>query len=279
MVVRWPRIHRLHVPVGNRYANLAIERSKSLRWTVGRVRFLSLVKVRSSHSGSECESQGRRVSHRRDRRSQELRRQQRAVPSAAIDAPPQDIPGDPPNMNGGRQRRPRAAGWELPVGGGLGIKGLHVFVRREIALLSNGTLDMSLASAAMPEAPRFYVYVIELRHEVYQETKFARENSGWTPAEGRSCYYVGQSAHKPGCRYRQHKAKTGDGAVFTCQCPLGAAPKTYWGSNSFARVYGVCLATELYRKHNPLPSRERAEEMEKELAEELRAVGHAVWWN
>ncbi len=111
-------------------------------------------------------------------------------------------------------------------------------------MLCNRTLDMSLASAAMSEAPRFYVYIIEMRHEVYQESKFARENPGWTPAEGRSCYYVGQSAHKPGCRYRQHKAKPGDEAVFTCQCPLGAAPRTHWVSNSFARVYGVCLATE-----------------------------------
>ena len=106
--------------------------------------------------------------------------------------------------------------------------------------MSNGTPDMSLASAAMPEAPRFYVYVIELKHEVYPETKFANENPGWTPAEGRSCYYVGQSAHKPGCRYRQHKAKPGDGAVFTCQCPLGAAPRTHWGSawppNSIANI-------------------------------------------
>ena len=138
---------------------------------------------------------------------------------------------------------------------------------------------MSPASPPTPEPPRFYVYVIELKQEVYQEAKFANANAGWTPAEGRSCYYVGQSAHKPGCRYRQHKAKPGDGAIFTCQCPVGAAPRTWWVSNGFAREYGSRLATDLYRRHNPLASRERAEELEQELGEELRAAGHAVWWN
>jgi hypothetical protein len=104
----------------------------------------------------------------------------------------------------------------------------------------------------------FHVYVIELDGEVRKSGRFRKANPRMTIAL--PCLYVGQTAKSPEGRFRQHK-KGGRLA------------------NSFVKRYGRRLLPELYQKYNPIPTRKDALELEKYLAEKLRAAGHGVWTN
>ncbi len=104
----------------------------------------------------------------------------------------------------------------------------------------------------------FHVYVIELGPEVRKSGRFRKANPRMTIAL--SCLYVGQTAKSPEARFRQHLQ---GGRL----------------ANSFVLRYGRCLLPELYRKYNPIPTRQDALELEKYLAEKLRAAGHGVWTN
>jgi hypothetical protein len=75
----------------------------------------------------------------------------------------------------------------------------------------------------------------------------------------KACFYVGQTAHDPDVRFKQHK----DG----------------YKSNIFVRKYGLSLQKSKYKKYNPIKTREEAEKIEKELTTKLRRKGHGVWSN
>jgi len=122
----------------------------------------------------------------------------------------------------------------------------------------------------------FYVYVIELDAEVKRSRKFLERNAGMLPFG--KCYYVGQSVHDPDCRYRQHKECHGADTAFSCICERRRGRFDKKLSNHFARKFGLRLARESYEKFNPLKSRAAAERLEEELAKELQADGHGVWW-
>ena len=103
----------------------------------------------------------------------------------------------------------------------------------------------------------YYVYVIELDKEVLKSKKFIVRNPNVNPKK--ACFYVGQSAHEPEIRFRQHKEG--------------------YKSNSFVRKYGLWLRPRKYRKYNPIKTREEAEEIERQLTNKLRRKGHGVWSN
>jgi hypothetical protein len=103
----------------------------------------------------------------------------------------------------------------------------------------------------------YSVYIIELDKEVIKSKKFRIRNPNMNPRK--ACYYVGQSAHLPEIRFKQHKEG--------------------YKSNSFVKRYGLNLKTRKYRKFNPIKSRKEAEEIEKKLTEKLRKKGHGVWSN
>ncbi len=101
------------------------------------------------------------------------------------------------------------------------------------------------------------LYVIELDPKVFEkEERFAEANPHWIP--GNLCVYVGMTGITPEERFRKHKSGHKAGR--------------------FVQRYGRHLLPEFYQDFNPLPY-ELAQEMERELARQLRADGHAVWQN
>ena len=103
----------------------------------------------------------------------------------------------------------------------------------------------------------YNVYVIKLDKEVLKSRKFRERNPNLNPH--RSCFYVGQTAHDPEVRFKQHKEG--------------------YKSNSFVRKYGLYLQKRKYKKYNPIQTREKAEKIEEQLTEKLRKKGHGVWSN
>ena len=105
-------------------------------------------------------------------------------------------------------------------------------------------------------APRLShsVYVVELDPAVLKVRAFRARNPGHRP--GMPCLYVGMTGLPPGERFQNHKAGV--------------------KANRFVRDFGKGLLPELFECYNPMPFA-AAEQMEIELAEELRAKGYAVW--
>jgi len=101
------------------------------------------------------------------------------------------------------------------------------------------------------------LYVVELRPEVFErERTFFEANLHWLPEK--LCLYVGVTGLTPEERFRQHLR--GEHAARIVQ------------------KYGRRLLPECYQHFNPLPYA-LAQEMEPELARQLRSDGHAVWQN
>jgi hypothetical protein len=101
------------------------------------------------------------------------------------------------------------------------------------------------------------LYVVELKPKIFDwEQRFMAANLHWIP--GKRCVYVGMSGLTPEERFRSHL------------CGQHAA----W----FVQKYGLRLLPELYQHFNPLPY-ELAQQMEPELARQLRADGLPVWQN
>ena len=98
------------------------------------------------------------------------------------------------------------------------------------------------------------VYVIELDPAVLKVRAFRARNPGHRG--GMPCIYVGMTGLPPGERFQNHKAGI--------------------KANRFVRDFGKGLLPDLFECYNPMPF-EAAEQMEIELAEELRAKGYAVW--
>jgi hypothetical protein len=122
----------------------------------------------------------------------------------------------------------------------------------------------------------YYVYAIELDEAVRSVRKFADRNPDMLPY-GR-CFYVGQSIHEPDCRYRQHKECHGGARGLSCICARRQGRFTKNLSNGLARRFGKFLARDAYESRNPLRTRAESERQEAELARELQADGHGVWW-
>jgi hypothetical protein len=116
-----------------------------------------------------------------------------------------------------------------------------------------GLSSKSLVGSKQAKA-RHHVYVIELDEKVLREPKFLRANPGYRL--GMACLYVGMTGLDPDLRFDRHKAGI--------------------QSNRFVFDYGLRLLPQLYAPFNPMPYRVAAE-MERELAEELRCKGYAVW--
>ena len=103
-------------------------------------------------------------------------------------------------------------------------------------------------------APHHNVYVIELDKRVLADPRFLKENPNHDPEK--ACFYVGMTGRTPRKRFNQHKAN--------------------YKANRYARKYGLWLRKRRFQRYNPMTF-EDAVKKEKELAEELRAKGHAVW--
>jgi hypothetical protein len=92
----------------------------------------------------------------------------------------------------------------------------------------------------------YFVYVIELDDRAGPRRRSDHPN-----------IYVGQSVHPPRVRFQQHL----DG----------------YKASRVVRRFGLHLRPGLYHSHNPLPSRQAALSMEKELTRRLKNRGYTVF--
>lgn len=80
-----------------------------------------------------------------------------------------------------------------------------------------------------------------------------------------NCLYVGMTSHTPKERFQKHISgyKNKKGVKI---------------SSSVVEKYGMYLRPSLYKHFNPL-TKDRAAQLEKDLANSLKKRGYAVWWN
>jgi hypothetical protein len=132
-----------------------------------------------------------------------------------------------------------------------------------------------------------HVYVIELDNIVLRKDKrFAPEFTDRSNTTVK-CYYVGQTTHRPECRYNQHVAKRARPRKhFKCFCKTGKPELTAFTAfnrgNRATHKYHLKggLRPRLFTHLNPVRGgRTAAEEAESTLANSLRAEGHAVHYN
>jgi len=109
------------------------------------------------------------------------------------------------------------------------------------------------AASASPAKLHHYVYVVLLDPAVLKLRKIRATN----PArqKNKPCLYVGMTGLTPPERFANHKAG--------------------FKAARIVQRYGVRLLPELYEVFNPMPF-DVAAQMEKELAEDLRAQGYTV---
>lgn len=130
----------------------------------------------------------------------------------------------------------------------------------------------------------YHVYAIHLDRDAMGERpprvfRDRNEHIDWDYPlhDGCEFYYVGQTAHTPECRFKQHKQCYGRNIDFHCICRIKShitGPR----SNRYARRYGLFLANSVFAHHNPIRTRRQSEALEKQLCDELRELGHCVWW-
>ena len=115
---------------------------------------------------------------------------------------------------------------------------------------------MNWRQPAMNENKCFSVYVVELDKAVLNKKRFVAANPNHDP--DLACFYVGMTGLTPDERFANHKKDH--------------------KANRYVRDYGLWLRRRMYEKYNPM-TYEDATVAEKEIAEKLRAKGHAVWQN
>jgi hypothetical protein len=109
----------------------------------------------------------------------------------------------------------------------------------------------------------YCIYVIELDKKVLKHKKFKDANPDYNP--DKPCVYVGYSSKTPEQRFLEHTT--------------GARNKRGRLYNKYAKNYGIRLKPRLYKSHNPILSKKKAEAMEVEKARRLRKRGYGVWQN
>ena len=106
----------------------------------------------------------------------------------------------------------------------------------------------------MARRGHYHVYVVELAHEVLDESRFRKANPGYK--RGQPCFYVGMTGLDPDVRFDKHKAGI--------------------QANRYVQRFGLRLLPEIYQAYNPM-SYDEARDMEVELAIDLREGGYGVW--
>ena len=104
---------------------------------------------------------------------------------------------------------------------------------------------------------KYFVYVIELDPDVANLKKVREKNPNYI--KGNGCFYVGQSTRPPELRFEQNKEG--------------------YKSNKYAKYYGKKLRPDIYKKYNPIPTRDDALIIEDYLGKKLRKKGATVWFN
>jgi hypothetical protein len=122
--------------------------------------------------------------------------------------------------------------------------------------MQSATAKPSAASRKRIAGSRYHhhVYVVELDRDVWYERRFRDVNPNY---DGKSlCVYVGMTGLTPAKRFENHKAGI--------------------KGNRYVLRFGLRLRPDIYECFNPMPFG-AASIMERELAQDLRAQGWAVW--
>lgn len=125
----------------------------------------------------------------------------------------------------------------------------------------------------------YFVYVIELEPRVLAHPKWKTQNPDQSTEQ---CFYVGQSAHEPECRFKQHTTQLNlyvDCFLCCCSCNRGKEVSSrVVGTARFVQDWAVQLRPDLYQHLNPLTSRRSALKEEAAMATHLKEQGHGAWF-
>ncbi|MFN1834791.1 GIY-YIG nuclease family protein [Balneola sp. MJW-20] len=110
----------------------------------------------------------------------------------------------------------------------------------------------------MSDKYKYQIYIIALDDSILDRRDFRDRNPNHQ--HGKPCLYVGQTTKDPKVRFKQHMA----GGKF---------------SSRKVHKYGKYLRWRLFKKIPTVDTREEAEQLEQEVAENLQSKGYAVWWN
>lgn len=128
----------------------------------------------------------------------------------------------------------------------------------------------------------YHLYVIELDYELTKNKRFMAKNPRYR--NGNDCLYVGSTSHTCVCRFKQHQLHAKKNKLgYTCFCSGHEEFREFVRGGGKTRgsyypgVYGLRLRPDLYFPYNPLMDGTYAAAMEKQLADQLRLKGYAVW--
>jgi hypothetical protein len=120
----------------------------------------------------------------------------------------------------------------------------------------------------------YSVYIIELDPAVFDLAHWTRSNPDQTKEE---CFYVGQTAHSPECRFEQHKLPARSEFLCMCSCNRGQLVNEFQiGRAKFASKYSKQLRPDMYAHLNPIASQSESKEIEETIAENLRSEGYGA---
>ena len=131
-----------------------------------------------------------------------------------------------------------------------------------------------------------HVYVIELKKKVISKPRYCPELNRSVLTEKSKYFYVGETAHRPDCRYKQHVAnRNGIRKHFICNCFENNIKRKFnTGNRGSIWVYDYHkkggLRPEHFKSLNPIyGNQEDSKKVESELAKKLISMGHAAHFN
>ena len=131
-----------------------------------------------------------------------------------------------------------------------------------------------------------HVYVIELNKEVIRKPNFCPDIVRSSLTDKSKYFYVGETAHRPDCRYKQHVAnRAGIRKYFICNCFENNIKREFNTGNrgsKWVKDYHKKggLRPEHFKSLNPIcGNQEDSKKVESELAKKLISMGHAAHFN
>jgi len=127
-----------------------------------------------------------------------------------------------------------------------------------------------------------FVYVIRLKPEISSLKSWKTANPNQVTNE---CFYVGESAHTPECRFMIHTHEGTSDCICICGCKIKSGPVKVKTSSRKAAKYMIELAPDYFEQYNPIKKtddihvlRDAAKQLEEKIAIDIRELGHGAWF-